>query len=80
MTLLLAIVSFIILALWPLPIFIAECLGHAFPLTHGMLAAFMNGARTIDELLVIGIIAMLSASIYGVNRIVWSALVGLTAS
>ena len=80
MTLLLAIIGFIILAPWPLPIFIMECLGHAFALMYGMLATFMNGARTVEELLIIGVIVALSAIIYGINRIVWSTPMGLFAS
>ena len=80
MILLLAIVSFVILAPQPLPIFIAECLGHDFALAHGMLATFVNWATTIEELLIVRVIAALSASIYGINKIVWSASPGRSAS
>jgi hypothetical protein len=45
-----------------------------------MLAAFMNGAGTIEELLVVSVVAMLSATVYDVNRAIWPTSVGLSAS
>lgn len=79
MTTLLAIIGFIILAR-PLPIFFTECLGNAFALTHGVLATFVNRARTIKEHFIVNVVAALSTSIYSVNRTIGSASMGLSAS
>ena len=61
MTLLLAIIDFIILASWPLPIFFVECFVQSSTLTHSMLGIFLNGAGTIHELGIVGVVAALRA-------------------
>ena len=68
MILLLVVIGFVVLAPWP-PIFFVEGFVQAFSLTHGMLAAFMNGAGAVHELRLVGVIAALSANVDGVDRV-----------
>lgn len=67
MILLLAVISFVILTPWSPPIFLVEGFVLDFALTHGVLAAFMNGAGAVHELCVVGVIATHSASIDGID-------------